>query len=143
MNKIKCSNCGLVNFSNAFECKRCHTTLSQSSQNRTFPQISKVTENIIAENRKFGLVSFVAGLVSIVAPWFLTFYFQMNHSRLNGILIVGGFSFVILGSGIGLFPPHTKLAADENKTRNGVLLLIGLLLGLVEAYFFNKVLGLW
>jgi hypothetical protein len=143
MEKIKCSNCGLVNFSNAFECKRCDSTLSRSSQNHTFPKISKVTENIIAENRKFGLISLAAGLVSIVAPWILTFYFRMNHTQLNGILIVGGFSFLILGSGVGLFPPHTKLAADENKTRNGILLLTGLLLGLVEAYFFNKALGLW
>lgn len=143
MNKIKCTICGLVNFSNALECKRCGTSLSQRFQNRSVPNTSKMAADFTVENRKFGLISFIAGVISSIAPWVLTFYFQIVYGKLNGLFVVFGFSFIVLGLGILISPPKTKLDAEKNKPRNGIFLLIGLLLGLVEAYFFNKTLGLW
>jgi hypothetical protein len=62
---------------------------------------------------------------------------------LNGLLIVFGLPFIVVGIGIIASPPKSKLSAEENKGRNGILLLIGFMIAIFEVYFFNKALGFW
>jgi hypothetical protein len=73
----------------------------------------------------------------------LTFYLDFVSSKLNGVLTVFGLPLVLVGLGTLIVPPKTKLDTPENKTRNGILLLIGLVLGLGEAFIFNRALGVW
>jgi putative Mn2+ efflux pump MntP len=143
MNKTKCNECGLVNFLNAVVCKRCGNSLNQNSNWKFTPNNSQVIVDFTHENRQFGFKALAMGIVGSIAPWILTFGFDIVVSKLNAILLVGGFSFVVSGLGIILSPPKSKLDADENKPRNGILIVIGLLLGLVEAFFFNRALGYW
>ena len=143
MNTNKCAGCGLVNFLNAVVCKRCGISLNQNSNWKFKPNNSQVIVDFTDENRQFGFKTLAMGIVGSIAPWILTFGFNINASRLNGLLFVFGLSFVLFGLGVVLSPPKSKLDAPENKPRNGILIVIGLLLGLVEAFFFNRALGFW
>lgn len=144
MNTNKCVECDLVNFLNAVVCKRCEIPLNKHS-NRTFTHhnTAQTSKDFTDENRQMGFKLLAAGIVGSIAPWILTFLFEIVSGRLNAILMVGGLSFVVSGLGTILSPPKSKLNADENKPRNGILFLVGLLLGLVEAFFFNRTLGFW
>jgi hypothetical protein len=143
MNTNKCAECGLVNFPNAVVCKRCAINLNQNPNWKFTPNNSQVIVDFTNENRQFGFKALAMGIVGSILPWILTFGFNINASRLNGLLFVFGLSFVLCGLGVVLSPPKSKLDAPENKPRNGILLVIGLFLGLVEAFFFNRALGFW
>lgn len=146
MNNTKCLECNFVNFLNALICKRCGKSLNEATKTASTAKFSEKTDDFddfTDENRHIGIVALVAGIVATIAPWILTFKLQFFHGKLNGILVVCGFSFIIMGLAAIFDPPKTKLNADENKSRNATLFLIGLLLGAVEVYFFNKSLGVW
>jgi hypothetical protein len=151
MKSVRCSNCGLVNFITAVECRRCgaslagqDTSFANSEGVKNFNQSGlSAPEDFTDQNRKFGFLALVCGSISSIAPWILTFSFGIVIGKLNALFVVFGLSFVVVGIGVVLSPPKSKLDAEENKPRNGLLILVGLILGLIEAFFFNKTLGLW
>jgi hypothetical protein len=145
MNSNKCSNCGLVNYPNETKCNRCGNSLSVQNSlpsNKTRDYTTKSIDFTDA-NRRIGFQALAFGIVCSILPWVLTFVFDIYSVKLNYISMVFGLSCVVAGIGIAMSPPKSKLDADENKPQNGLLILGGLILGLIEAYFFNKSLGLW
>ncbi len=143
MNNTRCAECSFVNFLDAVVCKRCGNFLNRNRRPASFVKSPETTEDFTNENRQIGWAALVLGIISSIAPWVLTFKLQIVYGKLNALLVVCGLPFVIIGLGAITDPPKSKLNADENKNRNGALFLSGLLLGLIEACFFNQTLGIW
>ena len=158
----KCVNCGLVNFDTAEKCLRCASALkgsavpgavssemdlgreptrSQALPYRPAPQNEHELADHTGENRQLGVLFVIVGLLFACGPWLVLALFERYPIKTTGMAIALGVPFILVGIVTSFDPPRTPLAAEENKTRTGILLLVGFVFSAVEAYAFLRYTG--
>ncbi len=142
MNVIKCSNCGLLNYSGEVNCKRCNKVLIESTNvytaDYTLTTNTPLPFDIVSYNRQVGITCTLMGLACLCTQLYLVFVSKMISDRVLIITTIGGFPFIVSGLANTFWPPSTQIDSPGNKTRNTRLFLIGLVPAVMQAWFIYK-----
>ncbi len=94
------------------------------------------------ENRRLGAVFLLVGAGCALAAWYFSHKATPYGAKL-AVIILCGPVFLLMGLATVISPPKTEFKSEANKRRNGVLSIIGLVLGVVALYFYNDIYGVW
>jgi len=118
-------------------------TRSQASPYRPAAPKEHELADHSGENRQLGVAFVIVGVLFACGPWLVIALFERYPIKTTGMAIALGVPFILVGIVTSFDPPRTPLAAEENKTRTGILLLVGFVFSAIEAYAFLRYTGMF